>query len=87
MTVSSVVSVDDSGAVQLASGLGTIRLLNEAGGNVVYLGGSGVSVANGYPLNPSLSMDAPVDLIVSEKIYGICDTGGSATIRVLKSGA
>ena len=87
MTVSSVVSVDDSGATQLASGLGTIRLLNEAGGSIVYLGGNGVSVANGYPLNPSLSIDAPVDLIVSEKIYGICDTGGSATIRVLKSGA
>ena len=75
--------VDDSVAVQLATGLHHVAVQN-LGPNPVYLGGSGVAAAEGFKLpagTPEVTL--PIGLAAFESVYGICDSGQTAEIRVL----
>ena len=57
-----------------------ITVFNNSNTNRVYLGGSGVTVATGYPLLPYQGL--PWDLSSGAQLYGICDTGKTADVRV-----
>lgn len=59
-----------------------ITVFNNSNLNRVYLGGSGVTTANGYPLLPYQGL--PLDLSDGAQLYGICDTGKTADCRVLE---
>lgn len=57
---------------------------NASNSNTVALGPFGVTFANGYPLDPGDI--APLNLSSGGQLYGICDNGRLADVRVLKLG-
>ena len=59
-----------------------ITLFNMSTLDIVYLGGSGVTTANGYPLTQNQGL--PFDLSSGAQIYGICETGKTANVRYLE---
>jgi len=84
MASSAVVAVSTT-AVALAVGNGTQRdvAVHNMGANTVYIGGSGVTSAAGYPL--AIDTDLVYPLGQAETLYGICATAESATVRVLSN--
>lgn len=79
------VAVDDSPAVLLGTGGvgGISSLIKNLGPNTVWLGGPTVTNA-GFPLliNETLEVGS---LRGGDKIYGICASGETASLRVLTS--
>jgi hypothetical protein len=78
--------VDDSPAVALTTANGIRRALvirNPAAAQTIYLGGSGVTAAAGFPL----AGGETVTLHLGEKdvVYGICGSGESTTVRLLEA--
>jgi len=59
-----------------------ITIFNYSNTNRVFIGGAGVTVANGYPLLPYQGL--PFDLSSAAQIYGICETGKTADVRTLE---
>jgi hypothetical protein len=54
-------------------------------GSTLFVGGPDVTAANGRPIKVDGSY--ALDLRSSaERLYGVCDTGGSAVVSVLRSG-
>lgn len=56
--------------------------VQNTGAETVYLGGSGVTSAAGFPLeiNESIEIDLQAD-----SLYAICATAGSSTVAVLRT--
>lgn len=59
-----------------------ITIFNMSTTNWIYLGGSGVTSANGYPLTPRQGL--PFDMSSGALLYGICETGKTAEARTLE---
>ncbi len=59
-----------------------ITVFNNSNVNKVFLGGSTVTTANGYPLLPYQGL--PFDLGSGGALYGICETGQTAEVRILE---
>lgn len=59
-----------------------ITIFNMSELNIVYIGGSGVTTANGYPLERRQGL--PFDLSSGAVIYGICESGKTAEVRILE---
>lgn len=59
-----------------------ITLFNMSETDIVYLGNSDVTTANGYPLERRQGL--PLDLSTGAQIYGICESGKTAEVRVLE---
>jgi hypothetical protein len=57
--------------------------IKNVSGETVYLGGSEVSTADGYPLEPEQHLS--IDLETDDSVYGVVATG-PANVRVLESG-
>ncbi|MCX4912810.1 hypothetical protein [Streptomyces sp. NBC_00687] len=62
----------------------TVYVTN-AGANPIFLGGSGVSTATGYPLAAGVSLPWPVVLGVGEALYGIV-AAATESAKVLRTG-
>lgn len=62
---------------------GAVALYN-AGAAIVYVGGSDVTTANGYPVGAG-SYGPGVELAVDESLYGIV-ASGTCDVRVLEVG-
>jgi hypothetical protein len=85
MASSAAVAVDDDPVVALATGTGTRRdiAIRNNGPNTVYLGGSAVTSANGFPLGSG--DDIAYSLGESETLHGVCASGESAALRVIQA--
>lgn len=64
--------------------MGSSALIRNRGSVSVYVGGSGVTTATGYELEPGDAI--PVDLNDAEIPYGRCATSQSASCHVLEVG-
>ena len=83
MLTSAQLAVDDSPAVLLAAPNGPMRVrIFNAGANEVYLGPAGVTSSTGAQLANGATETFEVD----EDFYGICATGESCTLHVLRTG-
>ena len=51
--------------------------IENIGTNTVYIGGSGLTAANGYPLEPNEFIEFPD---YTNIVYGICATGLTSTV-------
>ena len=60
----------------------TIFNMSKNADEIVYIGNSAVTTANGYPLQPSQGL--PFDLSDGAKIYGIAEAGQSISVRWLE---
>lgn len=83
MATASVVTINDSTPVELGAGLGRLVVTGPA---TFYIGGSGVDVANGFPVGGGQVFGVPIGLATLEKLYGIC-ASGTVDVRVLKISA
>jgi hypothetical protein len=88
---SSAVAVDDTETVLVADNTAPVgrnedgRITYEfynAGPDTVYMGGTGVTVGTGQPL-PAFAART-ISLRHKGALYGICDTGATADVRVLR---
>ena len=59
-----------------------ISVRNFDASNKVYLGNANVTTATGYPLLPYESL--PFDMSQGAQLYGICETGQTADVRVME---
>lgn len=59
-----------------------ISVRNWSGSEKVYLGNSGVTTANGFPILPYESL--PLNIADGGDVYGICETGKTAEIRYIE---
>lgn len=59
-----------------------ITVFNASNTNWLYLGNSDVTTATGYPVLPYQGL--PFDMCAGAQLYGICETGKTATIKVLE---
>jgi hypothetical protein len=78
--------VDDSPAVALTTAAGIRRTLvvrNPAAAQTIYLGGSGVTSALGFPLAGGETVT--LSLGENDRVWGICATGESTTVRLLEA--
>jgi hypothetical protein len=57
---------------------GSVVSVRNLGTGVVYVGGSDVTIANGFPLDSGVS--ASVDLAAGEKLYAVSDADQSVRI-------
>lgn len=71
----------DGDAIQGQSVMVTVP----AAGQTVFLGGSGVTTATGYPVATGTSLPWPVALSVGEALYGIV-AGTTQVVNVLRTG-
>lgn len=76
----SATALDQTDTSENGSQFGQSLLLRNNGSQTVYLGGSAVSTANGYPLG--VGEEKAVRLDSSEKIYGIV-AATTCEVRVL----
>lgn len=54
---------------------------NEVGGAVVYIGGSDVSIAQGFPLMSQVAF--PIALFANDEIYGLIAGDTSADVAII----
>lgn len=59
-----------------------ITIFNNSSSETVYIGGSSVTTSTGYPLLPYQGL--PFDLGSGGQLYGICNTGKTASVRYLE---
>ena len=59
-----------------------ISVRNNSASVTLYIGGSGVTVATGYPILPYESL--PFDMSTGAQLYGICDAGQTVDVRVIE---
>jgi len=59
-----------------------ISIRNYSNQNTIFIGGSGVIVATGYPILPYETL--PFDLSSGAQLYAICDTGLTADVRYIE---
>lgn len=84
--IAAVVAVDDAPAVLLGTGTtapGLGVLIKNEGPNTVYIGGSGVTSAAGFPLLITETLEVG-SLVGGDKVYGICAAAETASLRVLR---
>lgn len=80
---SAVIAVDSSDQFELMAGLKR-GFIQNLGPNVVYLGGASVTPSDGFELFVSTdAVTLPIGLAALEKLYGICATSQTASVRVL----
>lgn len=87
MAASTVVTINDTTAVSLASGMGVICLTTPYG---MLIGGSNLSAANGFHVPSGVVFPVPGGLGISENLYGMSAGGGapaSFDVNVLKTTA
>ena len=84
--VTSVVSVTSTSPVKIPttnlSNRKAIMIRNCSSGDKLYLGGSGVTTANGFWLNPNETL--PFDMSEGAQLYGIADTGITIEVRTIE---
>lgn len=82
------IAIDDSPAVLIADGSTASMgdkipvIVYNTGTDEVYLGGSDVTKDTGIPLTSGNTFS--YDLGPADKLYGICNTGETCTVRVMK---
>jgi hypothetical protein len=59
-----------------------ITIFNMSSVNTIYIGNSGVTSANGFPITPKQGL--PFDLGSGGILYAVCETGKTAEARTLE---
>jgi hypothetical protein len=85
------VPVDDSAAVEIASGGSQIgefsALVQNQGADSVFFGGEDVTAADGFEVVAGDSLTFVPPKGSGERLYAICDTGGTAELQLLRTGS